>query len=312
MQIVGEVFKIVSRRSSLALKQAAIVKQQLLNLYPQINIQIIGITTTGDEIQDQSLSKIGGKGLFVKELEHYLLSGKADIAVHSMKDVPAELPQGLALGAILPRADPCDVLLSSENYSLKQLPAGSIIGTASLRRQAQILALRPDLQTHDLRGNVETRIQKLNAGKYAAIVLAAAGLQRLGLDQWLNIPLSVTDMLPAVGQGALGIEFRNDDLHAHHLISALNDPVSASCVQAERAMNAELNGGCQAPVAGYAEIENNVLTLRGLVASTDGKIIYRAQHSGAPELAEEIGLRVAADLIAQGARQILDAWRNSK
>ncbi len=312
MQIVSTEFKIVSRRSSLALKQAAIVKQKLLNIYPQMKIEIIGITTTGDEIQDQSLAKIGGKGLFVKELEHYLLAGKANIAVHSMKDVPAELPSGLALGAILPRADPCDVLLSSQNYNLQQLPEGAVIGTASLRRQAQILALRPDLQTHDLRGNIETRIQKLQAGKYAAIILAAAGLQRLGLDQWLNIPLSITEMLPAVGQGALGIEFRCDDLHTQAFIAALNDPTSACCLQAERAMNAELNGGCQAPVAGYAQIENDLLTLRGLVASTDGKIIYRAQHSGAPALAESIGLHVAQDLIAQGARQILDAWQNSK
>jgi len=305
MPIKNNSLTIVSRKSRLALTQAEIVQKKLQTLHPDLNIEIIGISTRGDEILDQSLNKIGGKGLFVKELENCLLNGEADIAVHSMKDVPAELPQGLDLGAILMRADPRDVLLHLQHLSLAQLPQGAVVGTSSLRRQAQILAIRQDLKIAELRGNVETRVKKLIDGDYTAIVLAAAGLERLALNQWLSQPLAITSMLPAVGQGVLGIEYRVDDLRIKQLIAPLNHQLSASCLQAERAMNETLNGGCQAPVAGLALIENNVLTLRGLVGSPDGQIIYRAQHAGDPVDAKVIGVQVGAELIAQGADKII-------
>lgn len=300
---------IVSRRSRLALVQAGIVQQKLQKIYPKLQVEIIGITTSGDEILDQPLNKIGGKGLFVKELENYLLQNRADIAVHSMKDMPAQLPEGLALGAILSRADPRDVLCSNSHRSLEDLPSGAIVGTSSLRRQAQILAVRKDLKVSALRGNVETRIQKLLSEEYSAIILAAAGLQRLELHQWLQQPLSTELMLPAVGQGALGIEYRAADHAIAQLLAPLNDLDTANCVSAERAMNALLDAGCQAPVAGYATIENSILTLQGLVAEPDGTTIYTAKYSGDPQHAAAIGTQVAQQLIAQGAAKIIQALK---
>lgn len=309
MQVNTRTIKIVSRQSNLALQQANIVRTKLLGLYPDITIEIIGITTKGDQILDQSLTKIGGKGLFVKELEHYLLDGKADIAVHSMKDVPSRLPEGLALGAILTRADVRDVLVSIENYTIAQLPAGAIVGTSSLRRQSQLLAVRDDLRVADLRGNIETRLKKLETGQYQAIILAAAGLERLQLNTWLQQPLATNIMLPAAGQGALGIEYRSADLNIKQLIQPLNDAATAACVTAERAMNAQLDGGCQAPVGGLATIENNILTLRGLVGTTDGKIIYTAEQSGPVKNADQLGIQVAIRLQQQGADKIIQSLK---
>lgn len=301
--------RIVSRNSRLALQQANIVKAALQQITPNLTIDIIGITTRGDQILDQPLNKIGGKGLFISELENYLLENRADIAVHSMKDVPAILPEELAIGAILKRADPRDVLISMHDYSVENLPPRAIIGTSSLRRQSQVLAVRNDLIVSELRGNVETRLKKLIDGKYTAIILAYAGLQRLDLDKYLACPLHINSMLPAVGQGALGVEYRKQDSAIKQLIARLNDPISDFCVRAERAMNAKLDGGCQAPVAGLAVVKNDILTLMGLVGSSDGKIILHAEQSGLPEDAELIGERVADLLNAQGADKIIKALK---
>lgn len=298
---------IVTRRSRLALKQTEIVKQLLLAQQPALQIEILPVSTKGDEILDQSLVKIGGKGLFVKELEQYLLDNLADIAVHSLKDMPAQLPSGLALGAILPRADARDVLVSNKFASLAALPVGAKVGTSSLRRQAQLLALRPDLQTVTLRGNVETRIDKLLNAEYDAIILAAAGLVRLELQEWLTQPLAITQMLPAVGQGALAIEYKQQRLEIAHLIAELHDANTAACVQAERALNAKLDGGCQAPIAGFAQIHNNKLHLQALVATPDGTTVLRAQDVGDLDTATILGANVADQLIQQGAVQIIAA-----
>ncbi len=258
--------RIVSRQSKLALQQAEIVKKQLLQFNPQLPIEILGITTAGDQILDQPLNKIGGKGLFVNELEQYLLQHKADIAVHSMKDMPSALANGLAIGAVLKRADPRDVFISKKYADLKDVPAGGIIGTSSLRRQAQVLMLRHDLSIKPLRGNVETRIQKLLNAEYDGIILAAAGLERLGLSEWLQHPFATEHILPAVGQGALAVEYLAANSQIKALLAPLNDKTTAACVHAERAMNAVLDGGCQAPIAGLATIEGDQLTLHGLVA----------------------------------------------
>lgn len=296
---------IVSRKSRLALQQANIVKQQLQDLYQDININIIGVSTSGDETLDQPLHKIGGKGLFVTELENYLLEDKADIAVHSLKDMPAALAAGLALGAILERADPRDVFVSDQYTDLQELPAGSVVGTSSLRRQAQLLALRQDLEVMPLRGNVETRLQKLVSGEYAAIILAAAGLERLGLHKWLNSPLEISDMLPAAGQGALGIEYKSAREDIKSLLEPLNHRETAACVTAERAMNATLDGGCQAPIAGFATIANEIITLRGLVADPNGKTFFGAIETGAARDATQIGEKLAQRLLEQGADEII-------
>lgn len=311
MYVNNNTLTIVSRNSNLALTQARLVQQQLHNLYPDLKSEILGITTRGDQLLDQNLTKIGGKGLFIKELENYLLEGKADIAVHSMKDVPAALPQGLIIGAILSRADPRDTLVSEKFSSLQQLPKGAIVGTSSLRRQAQILALRPDLEIRNLRGNVETRLRKLQAGDYAAIILAAAGLERLGLTQWLQHPLSIEDMLPAAGQGALGIEYKTGNLALAELIAPLNHAATAHCVHAERAMNAKLDGGCQAPIAGYATLSNNILKLQGLVASPDGQTCYRAVQSSDMGGAVLLGENLAAQLASLGALDIIASLKLS-
>jgi|JI9StandDraft_1071089.scaffolds.fasta_scaffold00493_27 hydroxymethylbilane synthase len=305
MFVNKDILTIVSRKSRLALKQADLVKQQLNIFYPQLKIEIIGISTSGDEILDQPLMKIGGKGLFVNELEKYLLQNKADMAVHSMKDLPASLADGLIVTAILPRADSRDVLVSIDFASINQLPPGSIVGTSSLRRQAQLLAIRPDISITSLRGNVDTRLEYLISGKYSAIILAAAGLERLGLTTWIKHTFTWQEMLPAVGQGALGIEIKADNTQLQELLRPLHDWQTAACVQAERAMNAILDGGCQAPIAGFASIKNQLITLRGLVAEPDGKIMLRAVQSSALENIMELGRRVADDLLAQGAAKII-------
>lgn len=307
--MVVDKLTVVSRKSPLALQQADIVKQLLLHFYPGLQINIIGISTSGDEILDQPLNKIGGKGLFVNELEKYLLENKADIAVHSMKDLPAMLHDGLGIGAVLQRADPRDAFVSKRYSSFKDLPIGSVIGTSSLRRQAQILALRPDLIILPLRGNVETRINKMLAGDYSAIILAAAGLQRLGLTQWLQHPFELDYMLPAVGQGALGIEYKLENTELKQLLAVLNDEDCELCLQAERAMNAILNGGCQAPIAGFAYIEKDVLILQGLVAEPDGSLFYKDIGSGPKHSAINIGKNVGKQLIAKGANDVISKLR---
>lgn len=308
---------IVSRKSRLALMQANIVQQALQNLHPQLAINILGISTSGDEILDKPLNKIGGKGLFVSELENLLLAGEADIAVHSMKDVPAELAEGLTLGAIMQRANPCDVFVSDRHSGLQLLPQRAVVGTSSLRRQAQVLAIRHDLVVMPLRGNIETRLQKLTSGDYDAIILAAAGLERLKLLQWLNKPMDIAEILPAVGQGALGIEYAAKRVDIQKILEPLNHPTSAACVLAERTMNAKLDGGCQAPIAGFATTDGATLTLRGLVANPNGKTIFKTMHSGRIQDAHLIGEIVATKLLEQGAGAIIsdlksmwqkDAW----
>ena len=298
--------RIATRKSPLALWQAEHVQARLQALHPGLQVELVTMSTRGDRILDSPLSKIGGKGLFVKELEQGMLEGSADIAVHSMKDVPAEFPEGLALGAILQREDPQDAFVSERFESVAALPQGAAVGTSSLRRQCQLRAQRPDLQVLDLRGNVGTRLAKLEAGDYAAIILACAGLKRLGLAQRITRALSPEEMLPAIAQGVIGIECRADDAATHALIDPLNNTDTRYRTLAERAMNATLSGGCQAPVAGYSELDNGILHLRGLVGRPDGSEMIRSEISGPVADAEQLGQQLADDLLARGARPILD------
>lgn len=298
---------IVSRSSNLALCQSDIVKNELIKLIPQAKISIHPISTRGDQILNQSLTKIGGKGLFVKELQQYLLDKKADIAVHSMKDVPVKLPDKLCIAAILPRADHRDVLVGADSVS--SIPPGTKIGTSSLRRKLQILAVNPHIQTVDLRGNVETRLKKLNSKEFGAIILANAGLQRLGY-KFEGCILETKEMLPAVGQGALGIEI----CQSHPLrseIEKLNDLKTAACVLAERTMSGQLGGDCTAPVAGYAQFDDQQLILQGLVGTPDGCTILFAEAKGTISDATKIGYEVAAQLINQGAKEIINALKQT-
>jgi len=298
--------RIATRKSPLALWQAEHVQARLQALHPGLQVELVTMSTRGDRILDSPLSKIGGKGLFVKELEQGMLEGSADIAVHSMKDVPAEFPEGLVLGAILEREDPQDAFVSEHFESVAALPQGAVVGTSSLRRQCQLREQRPDLQILDLRGNVGTRLAKLEAGEYAAIILACAGLKRLGLAQRITRALTPEEMLPAIAQGVIGIECRADDAATHALIDPLNDTDTRYRTLAERAMNATLSGGCQAPVAGYSELDNGILHLRGLVGQPDGSEMIRGEISGPVADAEQLGQQLADDLLARGARPILD------
>jgi len=301
-----EVIRIATRKSPLALWQAEHVRARLESLHPGLCVELVAMSTQGDRILDSPLSKIGGKGLFVKELEQGMLEGRADIAVHSMKDVPAEFPSGLELGAVLEREDPHDAFVSNKFSSLDELPQGAVVGTSSLRRQCQLRARRPDFQIRDLRGNVGTRLSKLDAGEFDAIVLACAGLKRLEMEARITQTLSSELMLPAIGQGAIGIECRSDDVAVQKLIASLNDPDTASRVQAERGMNARLAGGCQAPVAGFALLDGDTLHLRGLVGWPDGSKIIRGENSGNVKEAAAIGDALAEDLLSRGAKPILD------
>lgn len=296
---------IATRGSALALWQANHVRDCLLELSPELQVELSVIKTRGDIILDVPLSRVGGKGLFVKEIEEALLSGAADLAVHSMKDVPMDLPEGLILAAIPKREDPADMLLSAKYADLAAIPAGGRVGSCSLRRRAQILRLRPDLVVEDLRGNVDTRRKKLLDGQFEAIVMAAAGMTRLGLSVPHMSRLVPPDFLPAVGQGALGIECREDNTALRALLDKLNDPVSALQVQAERAFSRMLNGGCQAPIAAYATFEDYTVRLTGLVASLDGSREVRGELAGAPEEAEAIGMALAEDLLERGAGEFL-------
>ncbi|MCK7575997.1 MAG: hydroxymethylbilane synthase [Chromatiales bacterium] len=299
--------RIATRKSPLALWQAEHVTARLKALHPGLTVEIIGMTTKGDQLLDSPLSKVGGKGLFVKELEQGMLAGEADIAVHSMKDVPVEFPEGLHLAVIMERENPYDAFVSNTYASLAELPEGACVGTSSLRRQCQLADRRPDLRIEPLRGNVNTRLAKLDAGEYDAIILAAAGLIRLGFESRIRDCIEPVDSLPAIGQGAIGIECRIDDERVHQLIAPLADRDTTDRVLAERAMNARLNGGCQVPIGGHAVLDGDQLILKGLVGTTDGTRILRAEASGPRAEAEAIGVRVAEDLLGQGADVILSA-----
>ena len=294
---------IATRRSPLALWQAEHVKARLGAVHARLTVELLPLSTKGDELLDVSLTKVGGKGLFVKELESALAAGRADIAVHSMKDVPAQLPAGFALGAILAREDPRDAFVSSGYPELSSLPSGAIVGTSSLRRQAQVAARHPGLEIRALRGNVQTRLAKLDRGDYAAIILAAAGLKRLGLESRIRSYLPVADYLPAAGQASLGIECLagRDDLRA--LLAPLEDPIASACVRAERVVNRALGGSCTIPLGAFAEPRGGGLYLRAVVASPDGKRIVRAEAQG--DEPEALGALVAARLREGGAEAIL-------
>ena len=300
---------IASRESALALWQAEFIKRWLIELYPQSKISILGMTTRGDQILDISLSKIGGKGLFIKELEQSMAEGRADIAVHSMKDLPMNMPPGFALAAIAEREDPRDAFVSNQHKSLDELPAGSVVGTSSLRRESQLHARFPYLQVQPLRGNVQTRLRKLDEGQYAAIILAAAGLKRLGIADRITTVLSPELSLPAVGQGALGIECLSERTDLIELMKPLHHIKTGWCVESERAMSRELGGSCQVPLGGFAEIIEGKLVLRGFVASPDGSRMLSAQLNGDPATGKTMGIRLAKDLKAQGADEILDALK---
>jgi hydroxymethylbilane synthase len=302
-----DLLRIATRKSPLALWQAEHVRARLLAMHPGLEVELVRLSTQGDRVLDSPLAKIGGKGLFVKELEQGMLDGTADIAVHSMKDVPAVFPDGLGLGAILEREDPRDAFVSSEYATIDALPEGARVGTSSLRRQCQLRERRPDLQISDLRGNVGTRLGKLDNGDYDAIVLACAGLKRLGMEARITCALPADEMLPAIAQGVIGIECRVDDADVRALLESLNHPETVARTRAERAMNATLAGGCQAPVAGYAELHNGLLELRGLVGWPDGTGIIRDELSGPVDAADDLGRQLAERLLADGARPILDA-----
>jgi hydroxymethylbilane synthase len=297
--------RIATRKSPLALWQAEHVRSALLARDPSLQIELVTMTTQGDRIIDTPLAKVGGKGLFVKELEIGMLEGRADLAVHSMKDVPVEFPQGLGLTAILPREDPRDVLISNRVSSIEELAPGDRVGTSSLRRQCQLRALRPDVKVLDLRGNVNTRLDKLDNGVYDAILLAAAGVKRMGWAQRITQFLPPERLLPAIGQGAIGIESRSDDAWVRRLVAELNDAETATRVSAERALNEALHGGCQVPIAGYAEISRGELRLRALVGRPDGSALVQGSVSGGPADAVELGRALAEDLLARGAGRIL-------
>jgi len=302
---VPNILRIATRKSPLALWQAEHVAERLRTTHPGLRVELLTLVTRGDKILDAPLAKVGGKGLFVKELEQALLEGRADIAVHSMKDVPADLPEGLQLTAILPREDPRDALVSTRHATLNELPADARIGTSSLRRQCQLRFRLPACRISSLRGNVGTRLEKLESEGLDAIILAAAGLIRLGMANRITQTLSPEDSLPAVGQGAIGIESRQDDPAINPLLAPLHDADTATCVSAERAYNHRLNGGCQVPIAGFAELADDQIRLRGLVASPDGSRVVRGELRGPRADAELLGRRLADRLLADGADHIL-------
>ena len=298
---------IASRESMLAMWQAEHIKGRLKALYPDCEVEILGMTTRGDQILDRTLSKIGGKGLFIKELEQALQDGRADLAVHSIKDVPMELPEGFALAAIGERASPFDAFVSNQYARLEEMPAGSIVGTSSLRREAQLRAKFPHLTIKPLRGNVQTRLSKLDNGDYDAVILAAAGLQRLGLDSRIREILSPADSLPAAGQGALGIEIAARRTDLADILRPLNHEETATCVTAERALARALGGSCQVPLAAYCVMEDGLLTLNGLVGHPDGSVIIEASAQAPAAYADALGRAVAKRLADDGAEELIAA-----
>lgn len=298
---------IASRESALAMWQAEHIQGRLKQLYPECDVSILGMTTRGDQILDKTLSKIGGKGLFVKELEQALQDGRADLAVHSIKDVPMVLPEGFALAAIGERANPFDAFVSNRYARLEELPAGTVVGTSSLRREAQIRARYPHLTIKPLRGNVQTRLAKLDNGDYDAIILAAAGLQRLRLDGRIRMILPPSDSLPAAGQGALGIEIAANRYDLLEVLNPLNHAVTNACVTAERALARALDGSCQVPLAAYCTEENGLLTLRGLVGHPDGSVILQADAQAPLAYADSLGRAVAKKLADEGAAELIEA-----
>lgn len=300
-----DLVKIATRQSPLALWQAEYVKSRLQELHPGLQVELVKMVTQGDKILDTPLAKVGGKGLFVKELETGMLNGDADIAVHSMKDVPVEFPEGLGLAVICPRENPFDAFVSNQYAAIEDLPQGAKVGTSSLRRQCQLKAWRPDLNILDLRGNVNTRLKKLDDGNYDAIILACAGLIRLGFQDRIKQQIPDSISLPAIGQGAVGIETRTNDERITKLIEPLNDKDTAIRVKAERAMNHRLEGGCQVPIGGFATLEDDQLYMRGLVGKPDGSEILRSEVRGDPAQAEQLGIQLADDLLSKGADAIL-------
>lgn len=303
--MTSRTIRIATRKSALALWQAEYVKAKLLHFHPDIHVELVPMSTQGDRILDTPLAKIGGKGLFIKELEVAMLNDEADIAVHSMKDVPVAFPEEFVLSTICERENPFDAFVSNKFKTLSELPIGAIVGTSSLRRQCQLRALRPDLNITDLRGNVNTRLAKLDNGDYDGIILASAGLIRLDMAQRIAQQIPPEMSLPAVGQGAVGIECRADDTQLHELLAPLNHEQTAFRVRAERAMNTRLEGGCQVPIGGFAQIEGDKLTLKGLVGKADGSEMLTASATGHATDCEAIGAQVAESLLAKGAGDIL-------
>lgn len=303
-----KILKIATRQSPLALWQAEHIRARLEAMHANLKVELVTFVTQGDKILDTPLAKIGGKGLFVKELEAALLDGRADLAVHSMKDVPMALPEGLSLAVICEREDPLDAFVSNTYVCFDELPQGAKVGTSSLRRKCQILKQRPDLNIIDLRGNVGTRLSKLDAGLYDAIILASAGLKRLGLNGRIRHTLDATLSLPAVGQGALGLECRETDQAVLDLILPLLHVESDLCVRAERAFNAYLEGGCQVPIAGYATLHQDQIQIEGRVGSFDGATLLKVKLSGPAEDAQQLGITLAQKLLEQGAGDLLKSF----
>ena len=298
--------KIATRKSPLALWQAEFVKSKLETIYPDLKVELVKMTTQGDQILNSPLSKIGGKSLFIKELEVGIMEGRADIAVHSMKDVPYELPQGFEIGAILERENPFDAFVSNDFNSIQDLPIGAKLGSCSLRRIVQVKAMRPDLEILDLRGNVNTRLKKLDDGEYDAIILACSGLTRLGFDNRIKQDLSPDDSLPAVGQGALGIEIKANDHEISNLIKPLIHQKTQIEVNAERALNTTLQGGCSVAIGAFATSEDSKLTLSGMVGNVDSGEIIRIQETGETSKPIDLGIRAAKKLLSLGARELLN------
>ena len=312
MSTATGLLRIATRQSRLALWQAEYVAGKLRDAHPGLAVELVPMTTQGDRIVDRSLAQVGGKGLFIKELEIAIAEGRADIAVHSMKDVPSDMPPGMTLAAMLPRADPHDAFVSLRHQSFNSLPQGARVGTSSLRRQCQLKYARPDLQLLTLRGNVETRLRKLQEDQYDAIVLAAAGLIRLGLEDRITHRFDIEQFVPAVGQGIIGLECRADDHRSIELVRALNDTLAWQCCDAERAFALRLQGSCQSPIAGHAQIEGGQVHLRGVIGSPDGQEIYRGTQAGAVADLQTVGIALADRLLDAGARALLDKLRLSQ
>lgn len=300
-----QTLRIATRKSPLAMWQAEHVQQRLREAQPDLQVELVAMSTRGDQLLGSPLAKIGGKGLFIKELEVAMLDGRADIAVHSIKDMPAVLPEGFELGPILARESPLDALVSNQYASVDELPDGATVGSCSLRRRAQLLSHNPTLKIQDLRGNVNTRLAKLDSGRYDAIILAVAGLERLGMHDRIRQKLSPTASLPAVGQGAIAIETRAGDKDTQAVLQVLDDQDTRDCIIAERALNGILNGGCQAPVAGFATLQGDVLQMTALVATPDGKTVLRESAEAPRSDAVLLGQRIGQALLDKGADKIL-------